>query len=1279
MSRQNDMSSNSRMPKLTLRQQLRKDINELAYAIRGKLNKTTFEQAENIALGLKRPSVEALTDFKTQLETIRDSSKKGKQTISLSKVRKNVKVTVTKHQHYRSTAEEYRFTLPKRISDLRVFASHVKTQVITKMTEFRKQNPMFKVALDVSVDYYKATDKDVKHSGGHSTGFKENKGQSITAGSNLSSIYDSLVNKLIADIEAFTQLGSGWVIELIKDMSLQLVRNEAFNGKSYIPLPDWVANKKCCINVKNTDDKCFMWSLLSALHPATRDAERVSKYKEFVDKYDWSQIEFPVETTEYANIEKHLDVPFNVFCLDETAENNKYYVEYKSTLVVTSSVVGGRHHPNKTPINLLRYEMDENTHFCWIKNLNGFVRYNSDKAVYTCPYCLSIFYRPDTFAKHRTSNKCSMSYDGLAMKVLPKRDDAVTEFKHWSKLLQVPFVIYADIESVLKPVNMQQGESTTVEQEHIANHIGCRLVSRYPELLDDNYKQFDGENCIDQFLEYLFTMENRVADVLDSTNIPMNLTTDEEIAFQNATHCWACNGVLDDDRVRDHDHLNGRYRGAAHNHCNLEMNNRRTKLPIIFHNLRGYDSHFIVKAASKYNRQLSCIPNTMDKYMSFSIGRKLVFLDSLQFVATSLENLVNALNQEGDKMFPVFNRELGIPLLRQKGVFPYDWFDSVDKLNLPELPSKKEFYSKLNECHISDSDYAHACQVWRETGCKTFYDYVSLYLKTDVVLLADCFEAFRDACLKNYMIDPCHHFTSPGMSWNAMMLQLKREGIDTSSVVGGFSSVNAGRNPQRNHPKSIGLFDNGQQDMLEMIKSNMRGGISMISNRYARANNPYMSDYDASVENSYITYLDANNLYGWAMSQYLPVGDYRWENRQFDDETIISLPDEGVRGYVFEVDLEYPSDLHDKHSDYPLAPEATSFDASPFMNNIAEKLDSKPVKTTKLVPNLCDKTNYVVHYRNLKFYLNQGLKLKKVHRVLSFEQSPWLADYISKNTARRAATKVAFEKDLFKLMNNAVFGKTMENVDNHIDVKLISEEKKLVKLASKCNFDKMRIFDDDLVAVQMGKTTIKYDKPVIAGFAILELSKLLMYNFHYGFIKQEYGDKAKLLFTDTDSLCYHIQTDDLYVDMFKHKELFDWCDFSSDVMKRINVEDIDLLKNMNKKVIGKFKDETEGVAVKEFVGLRAKMYSLLLDSGKSKNTAKGVKKNKIKTECKHSRYLESLFEVKPHKVSFRNIRSVNHQVLTMNQTKTGLSCYDDKRYVLDDNIRTLAHGHYRSI
>jgi hypothetical protein len=643
----------------------------------------------------------------------------------------------------------------------------------------------------------------------------------------------------------------------------------------------------------------------------------------------------------------------------------------------------------------------------------------------------------------------------------------------------------------------------------------------------------------------------------------------------------------------------------------------------------------------------------MEKYLSFSIGN-IVFLDSFQFTISSLESLVEALvkadnAQPGKKLFKNFDNEfLGFQptlkkLLKQKGVFPYDWYDNTDKLSLKKLPSKHEFRSKLNNEHINEEDYIRAKEVF-DLGCTTFYDYLSLYLKTDVLLLADVFESFRDMCLQYYGLDPCHYFTAPGFSWDSM---LKMTGA------------------------KIECFQEGQEDMLEMVQRGMRGGMSMISTRYARANNKYMKKYKPNLPSSFIEYLDANNLYGWAMSQPLPEGDYKWEDpEQYTVEKIQGLKDDAERGYILEVDLKVPTELHDFFNDYPLAPEQSVSKPSPFMKELGKKLNIAENKVEKLVTSLSDKKNYVLHYRNLKLYLRLGLVLEKVHKVLSFKQSAYLKQYIDFNTEKRKESKNDFEKNLFKLFNNAIFGKTCENVENRIDVKLLTDPKKFVDQCSKPYFKDFKIFNNDLVACEMGKTCVKYDKPMIVGMCVLDLSKVLMYEFHYDFIKKQYGNKAKLLFTDTDSLTYHIETEDFYVDMKNNLELFDTSDYPKGHLCQ---------SDDNKKEIGKFKDEAESVPIVEFVGLRSKMYSFMKEGGKSKATAKGIKKNVIKSLTIHQ-YRKAIFSnnVKDmkQKTSFNLIRSMNHQLYSINVNKTGLCCYDDKRYVLGDNIHTLAHGHY---
>ena len=370
--------------------------------------------------------------------------------------------------------------------------------------------------------------------------------------------------------------------------------------------------------------------------------------------------------------------------------------------------------------------------------------------------------------------------------------------------------------------------------------------------------------------------------------------------------------------------------------------------------------------------------------------------------------------------------------------------------------------------------------------------------------------------------------------------------------------------------------------MYLMVENGIRGGISTIMKRYAKANNPYANDCDPEKGNTYIQYLDANNLYGWAMSQPLPVGGFEWLPACQLPHWDFICEDDGI-GCILEVDLEYPKNLHDTHNEYPLAPERLRVN-----------------KVDKLIPNLNNKEKYVIHHKNLKQYLDLGLKLIKIHRRVKFNERTWLKDYIQLNTDLRTKGTTEFERDFFKLMNNSVFGKTMENIRNRIDVRLVTEEKELEKLVKKPNFDRINIFTGDLVAVHMKKTTIKLHKPIYLGMSILDLSKTLMYEFHYGYIKPKYGNNASLLFTDTDSLCYEIKTQDFYKDI------------SNDVTKRFDTSNYDenhpseIPTGMNERVIGMMKDEAGGKQITEFVGLRSKLYAYKMSSGKKAKKCKGV-------------------------------------------------------------------------
>ena len=322
----------------------------------------------------------------------------------------------------------------------------------------------------------------------------------------------------------------------------------------------------------------------------------------------------------------------------------------------------------------------------------------------------------------------------------------------------------------------------------------------------------------------------------------------------------------------------------------------------------------------------------------------------------------------------------------------------------------------------------------------------------------------------------------------------------------------------------------------------------------------------------------------------------------------------------------------------------------------------------KLIPTLSNKKKYVLHYRNLQLYTDLGLKLTKVHRVLEFNQSPWLKEYIDFNTEKRTNAKNAFEKDFFKIMNNSVFGKTMENIRKRVDVRLVTDENKLLKMAAKPTYVSSKIFNENLVAVHKIKETLTLNRPAYVGMCILDLSKTLMYDFHYNYIKQKHDSKAKLLFTDTDSLTYEIETSDVYQDFWNDKDKFDNSDYP---------QDSQYFNTTNKKVIGKFKDEAAGIPITEFVGLRSKMYSYMKDNQKGGKTAKGIKKNIIKNDIKHENYKEVLFNNKQMYHTMKTIRSNLHQLGSYELNKVSLSCFDDKRYILEDGIRSYAYGHYK--
>ena len=384
---------------------------------------------------------------------------------------------------------------------------------------------------------------------------------------------------------------------------------------------------------------------------------------------------------------------------------------------------------------------------------------------------------------------------------------------------------------------------------------------------------------------------------------------------------------------------------------------------------------------------------------------------------------------------------------------------------------------------VSDGDHEHACSIWQEFGIRNMGEYHNLYLRTDVVLLANVFSLLDEICSENYGLDPSHFYTVLGLAC------LKKTGVKLKLLL--------------------------DSDMLLMFERGIRGEITQSVYRWAAANNRYMgSEYDPSKPTKYTKYLDANGLYGCAMSQPLPTGEFRWVTFREDRNTntiVEELVAKKDYGYLLEVDIRYPKNLHDYHNDLPC---------------MCAKMKINGVE--KLVPNLYYKHKYVIHIKSLKQAVDHGLVIEKIHRAIEFKQSAWMREYIDFNTRLRTAARNDFEKDFYKLMNDSVFGKTMENIRKHRNIKLVNNKEEYLKNVMKPNFKSGTLLGPDLMGCEMGKVRVVMNKPVYLGQATLDLSKTIMYEFHYDYMIPKYDDRLKLCYMDMDSLIYSIRTEDFY-------------------------------------------------------------------------------------------------------------------------------------------------------
>src|SRR6266853_3124012 len=1165
--------------------------------------------------------------------------------------------------------------------------------------------------------------------------------------------FNELFDQILTKFAQYISFSTKYEFDKIIKLDIQIDKYDPLNGGSFIELPTELKLKRSLVNIKNiNDDYCYLYDYIAQklydenIQPENPNRpNQYTKYPLFREVIN-AGFSFPITYNQIPKFENMFNVRVNVYTYENKKINNSYISKYFNR--------------GATELNLLLLTNETTAHYVWIKNFSAFIdgtTFNrSGEKV--CSRCYKRFCDIEKYETH--IQECCTVENVSSKDIMPTLENNKLSFKQFHYKQRVPFVIYSDFEAGFKYHQLAPliAPFTQTRAEHHPTGVAFYTVSPYDvnrppvRCVDENEK-----DLVNDYITKLEIEVKRIYQLTRKQNEKHVIWTDEAIIdyktatkchicekdllsnkedFKNCNYCVAefmnsknncamCRNKFKNPTVVEHCHFTGKYRGLAHNNCNINFKNP-SFIPVYFHNL-DYDTHLFIKELIKRcEKDVSIIGENGEKYISYSypvkvdeyvekdkagihkldmngnyiikpIYRELRFLDTFRFMASSLDTLAtNLLKSDIDgTLFKHCVNNTKPELLKyrlQKGIYSYEYIDSFERLYETKLPPIERFYSSLTNKGVSQKDYNRAIETFNAVGCENILDYHNFYLETDVLLLADVFEQFRNVALKEYKIDPAWCYTAPELAEQAM---LKITNVELEL-----------------------LTDN---EMLLVYQKQIKGGISMISNRYAKSNNKYAARetiktkiiktyYGIDIEEqeikkevyinedqvdktkpiSYIGFLDCNSLYPTGMLEPLPQSNFKWvdplqfnsvinnihnidkRNSKISKNNLSNNTNKSSIGYTLEIDLLYPPELFEEHSDYPLAPEKRKVEEwmlSPYQKDlIARNIGSKPC-IEKLLCHYLPREKYVIDYSTLALYMSLGLIVTKVHRIISFTQSNWMAPFIQLNKKLRTAAKNDFKKNFYKLMSNSVFGKTMENMRKRTTVRLIKSEKQFAKIRNNITRDYTRtIIDADLFLIQEKPKEIKFFKPIYSGGAILDISKKHMYDFYYNNLKKKYGSKIRLLVTDTDSLNIYVETEDFYKDMKEDIDKYDTSDFVDNHPSE--------MPKMNKKKPGCFKDEFNGVPIKEHCGLRSKMFSELDVISHEKLTAKGIPKTVKKSEIRHQMYIDTMMYETETYHSFFTFRSEKHNLETKYISKKGLSPYDDKRY-LYDKLYSEPYGYYR--
>jgi len=1058
---------------------------------------------------------------------------------------------------------------------------------------------------------------------------------------NLMEMYDDII-KIVDD---FATNGSGWILTDCIALDIEIYQCKPLAGSC-----EWhsVGAKGNHIFIKNNAEyhemngsRCFFLAVASYFQPYAKTKAELDSW---LAAKVCENIETPVRVKSIPKFEdanKHLDIAINVVF---KSEDNLVYPVHASNNLKAKHIINLMLFFSAPPAGSL----DSVLHYARILNINNLVAERKHgknggwhtRDAYLCFNCFSRMSTPEALVAHV---KWCHEKSGQRL-VLPETDACITYEKKQMEF-KLGYIFFFDFETLQKtpdkccsclPEKIAKCKhKSQILAEHEAFAFSLTMFDRHSQLVEDI--SYVGHDAMAKFMTTLISLIEKYNEILSNVK-PITMTPEQEVLFITATHCHICKASMKRDRVRDHDHLSGEYLGAAHNVCNLHRKECK-KIVGFAHNFSGYDSHLIMtelgKTATKLN--ITAIPLNKEKFKMLKLDN-CVLMDSMSFLNASLEKLVDTL-KVSNHTFPLISQWLTDTnqrdLMLRKGVYPYEFVTDMSKVDACyELPPRDEFFSQLSGTTPSEDDYIHAQNVWNTFGCKSMRDYTELYVKADTFQLAEVMFQLRDAMYDEFGVDLCHYLSLPMMTKDIM---LKTTGVKMELI----SDI----------------------EMIQMLRSNIRGGLSYVNQRHFDVE----KETKLREEDVSLLYVDANNLYGAAMRFPLPLNDFQWMTEdEIKNFSMDQISKESLKGFILDVDLEYPPELHELHSSFPLAPhqmEITDSILSEYATNLLTALKKKQkFKSRKLTSTFLPRKNYVCHGLNLQYYLEQGMKLVKINRVISFRQECFLKMYIDLCTKKRANALTKAESDMYKLLCNSLYGKMIENGSNRMDCKFVTDPQQCMKLNSDPRLKGQISFSESFSVAFMSKKTVKLDQSWAVGFSILEISKYIMQVLMYDKLKPVFGNRASVILSDTDSWILAVPSASADDAMEKLGDVMDFSNYPHD-HKLYNAR----VKNRT----GYLKNEIPDDDIVEVVGVRSKCYAIKTKKMMS-SKCKGVKeaaKKKIPFEA----FVRCVQGVTEESVTQFTIQSKKHINRLMKCNKVAFSSFDDKRHLLC-GIHSVPYG-----